>query len=102
VRQNRPQGPRREWEGEREQEQEHKQRKKQGLNGKELRQSQDLMNKKEKSNTEHEENAIVANEINKMFGLQKKIDQSILNQKNSLMANTRGKRFEVGISDKED
>jgi hypothetical protein len=47
-----------------------------------------------------------------MFGLQKRIDQSILNQRNSLaeilmsgnrlMANTRGKRFEVGLSDKED
>jgi hypothetical protein len=55
---------------------------------------------------------IVANEINKMFGLQKRIDQSILNQKNSiaeilmrgnrLVANTRGKRFEAGLSDKED
>jgi hypothetical protein len=49
-----------------------------------------------------------------MFGLQNRIDQSILNQKNSLaeilmrgnrlMANasTREKRFEVGLSDKED
>jgi hypothetical protein len=54
----------------------------------------------------------VANEITKIFGLQKRIDQSILNQKNALaeilmrgnrlMVNTKGKRFEVGLSDKED
>jgi hypothetical protein len=39
---------------------------------------------KEKLNTKHKENGILANEINERFRLQKRIDQSILNRKNSL------------------
>jgi hypothetical protein len=43
--------------------------------------------KKEKSNAEHEEMGIVANkinEINERLGLQKRIDQSVLDRVNSL------------------
>jgi hypothetical protein len=68
----------------------------------------------EKSKTEHKENGIAVNEINKRSGLQKRINQSIpdrmngraeiLMRINRLMANanTRKRRFEVGLSDKEE
>jgi hypothetical protein len=56
-------------------------RKSQVLSGKESRQNQDLMNKRKKSNTKHKENGILVNEINERFGLQKRIDQSILKSK---------------------